>query len=86
MTLLCLSQKGMVINMTCLFCKGDTEQRNKTHAVTLDNAVIIVKNVPAMVCAQCGEVYFSDEVMERLEAIINRLEHIIKEVAIASTV
>jgi YgiT-type zinc finger domain-containing protein len=66
----------------CFFCKGGTEDKLKTHAVTLENAVIIVKNVPAMVCAQCGEVYFSDEVMKRLEAIIDRLEDVIKEVAI----
>jgi YgiT-type zinc finger domain-containing protein len=68
--------------MTCFFCKGDTEQKRKTHAVTLEHCVIIVKNVPALVCEQCGEVYFTDEVMQNLESIIDRLEHIIKEVAI----
>lgn len=43
---------------------------------------IIIKNVPALVCKQCGEVYFTDDVMQKLEAIIDRLENIIKEVAI----
>ena len=68
--------------MTCFYCKGDTEQRLKTHAATLDSSVIIIKNVPALVCKQCGEVYFSDAVMQKLEAIIDRLDSIIKEVAI----
>ena len=68
--------------MTCFRCKGDTEQRTKTHAVTLDRCVIIVKNVPALVCRQCGEVYFTEAVMQRLEAIVERLESLIKEVAI----
>jgi YgiT-type zinc finger domain-containing protein len=68
--------------MTCFRCKGDTEQKLKTHAVTLDKCVIIVKNVPALVCSQCGEAYFADDVMQRLESIIDKLENIIKEVAI----
>ena len=68
--------------MTCFRCRGDTDQRLKTHAVTLDKCVIIVKNVPALVCKQCGEVYFTDDVMQKLEAIADRLENIIKEVAI----
>lgn len=68
--------------MTCFFCKGNTEQKVKTHAITLEKCVIIIKNVPALVCDQCGEVYFTDDVMQKLEAITDRLESIIKEVAI----
>ena len=68
--------------MTCFYCKGDTENKVKTHAVTLDKCVIIIKNVPALVCNQCGEVYFTDDVMKKLEIIVDRLESIIKEVAI----
>ena len=68
--------------MTCFRCKGDVENKNVKHAVTLDQCVIIVKNVPALVCLQCGEVYFVDETMRRLECIIDKLESIIKEVAI----
>jgi YgiT-type zinc finger domain-containing protein len=68
--------------MTCFHCKGDTEQKLKTHAATLDKCVIIIKNTPTLVCKQCGEMYFADDVMQNLEAIIDRLENIIKEVAI----
>ena len=67
--------------MDCHRCKGDMEQKLKTHAVTLEKCVII-KSVPALICSQCGEVYFSDDVMQRLEVIVGRLESIIKEVAI----
>ena len=68
--------------MTCFRCKGDIEQKLIKHAATLEQCVIIVKNVPALVCLQCGEVYLPDDTMQRLEAIIDRLENIIKEVAI----
>jgi len=68
--------------MTCFRCKADTIAKLKTHAATLDKCVIIVKNVPALVCEQCGEVYFTDDVMQNLEIIVDKLESIIKEVAI----
>ena len=68
--------------MSCFRCRGVTEEKIKTHAVTLDNCVIIIKNVPVLVCGQCGEVYFSDDVMRKVETITDGLESIIKEVAI----
>ena len=68
--------------MTCFSCKGDAKPKLKTHAVTLDECVIIVKNVPSLVCTQCGAVYFTDETTEKLEAIVDQLESLIKEVAI----
>ena len=66
----------------CFRCKGSAVPKLKTHAVTLEKCVIIVKSVPSFVCKQCGEAYFADDVMQNLEIIIDRLENLIKEVAI----
>ena len=66
----------------CFRCKGTTKPQTKTHTVTLNDCVIIIKNVPALVCKQCGEAYFTDEVIENLEITIDSLEGVIKEVAI----
>lgn len=68
--------------MTCFMCKGDTEQKLKTYVANLDSCVIIIKNVPALVCNQCGEVYYTDEVAEQLEKIVDTMEKLVKEVAI----
>ena len=68
--------------MTCFRCKGNALPTTKTHAIPLKNCVIIIKNVPALVCNQCGEAYFTDEVMQNLELIVDSLASLIKEVAI----
>lgn len=68
--------------MRCFMCKGDLEQKKKTYVATLENCVIVIKDVPAMVCAQCGETYYSDEVSERLEGIIQKIRDMVQEVAI----
>ena len=77
-----IKHEKWVNGLKCFWCKGDIEQRLKTHAATLADCVIIIKNVPALVCKQCGEVFFTDEVMQKLEVIVSRLESIVKEVAI----
>lgn len=69
--------------MTCFFCKGQTEERLTKYIVDLGNCVVIVKNVPARVCAQCGEATFSDDVVAKLEKIVNAVrQSIMSEVAI----
>ncbi|MBR6259735.1 MAG: YgiT-type zinc finger protein [Oscillospiraceae bacterium] len=68
---------------TCFFCKGDMEPALTKFIVDLDDVVVIVKNVPAMVCTQCGEKSFDDATMERLEEIVNKVrEGFVTEVAI----
>ena len=63
-------------------CKGNTIQTKHTFIQEFDNCIIIIKNVPALVCTQCGEVYYSDEISEKLEEIVNRLQVMVKDVAI----
>ncbi|MGI6014271.1 MAG: type II toxin-antitoxin system MqsA family antitoxin [Oscillospiraceae bacterium] len=69
--------------MTCFFCKGQTVETTTKFIVDLGNCVVIVKNVPAKVCQQCGETSFSDEVAQQLEKIVDTVKHsIMTEVAI----
>jgi hypothetical protein len=50
--------------------------------VTFEHCVIVVRNVPCEECEQCGERYFSDEVMERLDAIVARAKELASEVLV----
>jgi len=68
--------------MTCYMCKGKTKELRKTYVATLEDCVIIIKNVPALVCEQCGEAYYTDEVAERLEQIVEKMRKFVKEVAV----
>lgn len=63
-------------------CKGDIIHTKHTYIQEFENCIIIIKNVPALVCTQCGEVYYSDDIAEKLEEIVNRLRDMVKDVAI----
>lgn len=65
----------------CFYCKCKTMVPSvTTHVVTLDNCVIVIKNVPCEECEQCGEKYFSDQVMEQLEIIVDKAKQLASEV------
>ena len=49
--------------MKCVLCKqGDTRHGKTTVTLQRDETTVILKGVPADVCANCGEYYLSDEV------------------------
>jgi len=68
--------------IVCAFCKGEYENGFTTYAVTLGDSVIVVKNVPCLMCNQCGEVSYIGSVYNRLEQIIGALRDSVTEVAI----
>ena len=62
--------------MTCVLCKhGETRPGEVTVTLQRGETTVILKGVPADVCANCGEYYLSDEVagqvLERAEVAVN---------------
>ena len=71
--------------MNCFLCKGDAEVKKVTHTVDLGACVVVIRNVPATVCAQCGEVWYTGAVTRELERIVDRVvSAAITEVAIVN--
>lgn len=53
--------------MKCVICKtGHTEPSMSSTVFDQDGRVIVVRDVPAQVCQQCGETYFSKEVTAQI--------------------
>jgi YgiT-type zinc finger domain-containing protein len=50
------------------------EHGQVTHSIDLKHCVVVIKNVPALICAQCGEVWFSGTVTRRIEQILHEIE------------
>ncbi len=62
--------------MKCVICKnGDTEEGTTTITLVKNNSTIIFKQVPAMICDNCGEQYVAGDITKNLlknaDTIIN---------------
>ena len=68
--------------MVCFMCKGKLERKNISYMAEIDNTIIIIKEVPANVCKQCGEKYIDDDVMVNIEKIVKNLKKESKEISI----
>ncbi len=66
--------------MNCVICKqGQTNSGKVTVTLQRDQTTVVVKEVPAQVCENCGEFYLSEEVTEQLmnkaeKAVLNGAE------------
>ena len=68
--------------MNCFKCNGEVISKNVNYMVDLENTIIIIKGVPAKVCTNCGEQYFSDEISENIEKIVEQLKDLSAEVTV----
>lgn len=67
----------------CMFCKCDTVSPSiTTHVVNYKGTVIVIKNVPCEECDQCGEKYYTDEVAEKIERLVNLAKQMMQEIAV----
>jgi len=72
--------------MKCVICKhGETEAGHTTVTLERGQTLLVFRNVPAQVCANCGEAYVSEETTAQLleeaeEAVRARVQVDVREV------
>lgn len=54
----------------CPLCGGAKKTGTTTFTADFDFGVVVVRNVPALVCALCGADWIQDEMAARLETIV----------------
>ena len=60
----------MFKEMGCALCGGKARLDTTTFSVDYGIGVLVVRQVPALVCEECGESWISDEISEKLEHLV----------------
>jgi len=68
---------------TCPLCGGGKKNGKTIFTVDLDGGILVIRDVPALVCGQCGADWIEDAVAIRLEQFVQeaRKKHLQVEVA-----
>lgn len=67
----------------CPLCGGTLASRKKaTIPFVLGDTVVVVKDVPAEVCASCHEPYMTGQVTDQLTDLLSRLRSLQTEVSV----
>lgn len=59
--------------MNCVMCKGRLIDGKVNHIVDINSHIIIIKNVPANICTQCGEYYIDNKTALIIEELIDKV-------------
>ncbi len=71
-------------NMKCYLCGGTTEFETATVPFTVGTNVVVVKDVPAKVCTQCGEVTLNSEAAAVIDRLLKQAQQVGLEVSVVS--
>ena len=52
-------------------CPGKFEEKNIVHTVKYKGEVVVIKNVPALVCQICGDVLIKPDTIKMIDRILN---------------
>ena len=62
--------------MKCVICKdGETQPGHTTVTLEHENMTLVIKQVPARICENCGEAYVDEEIAVRLMEIAEDAAH-----------
>ncbi len=64
------SREEAEMNGVCNICQGRVEQALTTYTQWYEGRLIVIENVPAWVCQQCGETYYDPDVVDRIQDVI----------------
>ena len=75
--------KANKLHANCPLCGAAKKAGKTTFTADLGFGVVVVRNVPATVCSQCGADWIEDAIAEKLEKIVEdaRLRHNLVEIA-----
>ena len=72
------------ISPCCFICSGKVEKGTTTFVLDLKSSLIVIRNVPALVCTQCGEEWIEDYTAIELEQITERAKAHNRQVQVVS--
>ncbi|RPJ37239.1 MAG: YgiT-type zinc finger protein [Planctomycetaceae bacterium] len=70
--------------MECLYCKGTLVRDRVSYAANRKAYHLILHDVPAWVCEQCGEPLFDEQTVDAIQEILQSVERRLEKSALMS--
>ena len=69
--------------MECLHCRGMLVRQRVSYAATRRGYHLIIDDVPAWVCQQCGEPLFDEETVDAIQEVLRGVDTHLEESALS---
>ncbi len=71
-------------NSICPVCGGTLQRGLATIPFIFENTIVIVKEVPAEICADCRESFMAGNVTDQVVDLLNKLKALPSEVSVVN--
>ena len=71
--------------MECIYCKGSLVRKQVPYTVVRRGYQLIISDVPAWVCEQCGEPMFDEETVETIQTMLQEVDSRVEDLVITSS-
>jgi len=68
--------------MECFYCRGELVRKRISYTATRKGYHLIVDEVPAWVCEQCGEPLFDEQTVDAIQEVLLGVDTRLKESAL----
>lgn len=68
--------------MKCMKCGREAYKSTTTEAIEIEFGLLVIRNIPCYKCDECDEIFYTGDVAQKIERIINMVKSFIQEVMI----
>ena len=70
--------------MNCIHCQGEMKRDSSPFHIDRKGYHILLNDIPAWVCTQCGEPYFEEKEVEAIQELIKSVDQKAKSLALSA--
>ncbi len=68
--------------MKCMKCGCEAYESKTTEAIELGFGVLVIRNIPCYKCDDCDEIFYTGDVVKRIEQITETVKGLLQEVTV----
>ncbi len=70
--------------MRCIHCQGEMKRSSAPFHIDRKGCHLMLDNVPAWVCGQCGEAYFEEKEVDTVQDLIKLIDQKAEELVMTA--
>ena len=68
--------------MKCMKCGKNALQSTTSEAIEMDFGLLVTRNIPCYKCEECDEIFYTGDVVQKIEEITENVKQFMQEVTI----
>ena len=68
--------------MKCMKCGREAYKSTTSEAIEMEFGLLVIRNIPCYKCEECDEIFYTGDVVQKLEEITEKVQLLMQEFTI----